>query len=92
MSHGGNKPYFEKMISKRSFLREFNANISEEELAWHRDAEDREIEILEGKNWKFQHDNCLPFILKPGDKISVEKNKWHRIIKGDTNLKLVVHK
>ena len=65
MSHGGNKPYFEKKISKRSFLREFNANISEEELAWHRDAEDREIEILEGKNWKFQHDNCLPFILKP---------------------------
>ena len=30
--------------------------------------------------------------IKPGDKITVEKNEWHRIIKGDTNLKLVVHK
>jgi len=86
MSRGGNKPYIEKKIHENMFLREFSVNIKDEDLEWHRDADDREIEVLSGKNWKFQYDNCLPVIIKPGDKISVKKNEWHRIIKGSTTL------
>ena len=92
MSHGGSKPYSEKKIDEGTFLREFSVDCDDSELEWHRDSEDREIEIVSGENWKFQYDNCLPVTLKPGYKISVEKNEWHRIIKGDTNLKVVVHK
>ena len=92
MSHGGNKPYIEKKIDENTFFREFSIEINNDELAWHRDAENREIEVVDGKNWQFQYDNCLPVAIKPGDKITVEKNEWHRIIKGDTNLKLVIHK
>jgi len=92
MSLGGKKPYREKKIDDQTFLREFSIEIEASELAWHRDAEDREIEVVAGENWKFQYDNCLPVTIKPGYKISVEKNEWHRIIKGDTNLKVVVHK
>jgi|TARA_B110000977_G_C10710075_1_gene350916 quercetin dioxygenase-like cupin family protein len=92
MSHGGSKPYIEKKIDENTFLREFSVNIKDKDLEWHRDAEDREIEVMSGKNWKFQYDNCLPVIIKSGDKISIKKNEWHRIIKGDTNLKLTVHK
>jgi|TARA_R100000426_G_scaffold41753_1_gene32238 hypothetical protein len=92
MSLGGKKPYREKKIDDQTFLREFSVEIEDSELEWHRDAEDREIEVVAGKNWKFQYDNCLPVVIEPGYKISVEKNEWHRIIKGDTNLKVVVHK
>tara|TARA_R110000851_G_scaffold5268_4_gene21890 strand:- start:1916 stop:2194 length:279 start_codon:yes stop_codon:yes gene_type:complete len=92
MSRGGNKPYIEKKIDEKTFFREFSIEIDDNELSWHRDAENREIEVVAGKNWKFQYDNCLPVVIKPGDKITVEKNEWHRIIKGDTNLKLVIHK
>ena len=92
MSHGGSKPYIEKKIDENTFLREFSVNIKDKDLEWHRDAEDREIEVMSGKNWKFQYDNCLPVIIKSGDKINIKKNEWHRIIKGDTNLKLTVHK
>jgi len=57
-------------------------------LVWHRDKEDREVTILEGKGWKFQYDDELPFELKEGDTISIKKLEYHRIIKGDTNLKI----
>ena len=92
MSRGGRKPYREKKIDEQTFLREFDVDSDASDFEWHRDAEDREIEVVSGLNWKFQYDNCLPAIIKPGDKICVEKNEWHRIIKGDTNLKLVIHK
>ena len=92
MSRGGKKPYREKKIDDQTFLREFSVEIEDSELTWHRDAEDREIEVVSGENWKFQYDDCLPVPIKPGYKISVEKNEWHRIIKGDTNLWVVIHK
>ena len=92
MSHGGSKPYHEKKIDENSFLRTFSVNASSSEFEWHRDAKSRQVEVISGTGWKFQYDNCLPATIKPGDKIIVEKNEWHRIIKGDTNLKVVVHK
>ena len=92
MSRGGKKPYREKKIDKRAYLREFSTEVDPGELEWHRDSEDREIEVVSGLNWKFQYDNCLPVTIKPGYKISVEKNEWHRIIKGDTNLVVRVFK
>ena len=39
------------------------------ELVWHQDAEDREVEVLEGKGWELQMDNKLPFELVSGDHI-----------------------
>jgi quercetin dioxygenase-like cupin family protein len=92
MSHGGKRPYQEEKVDENSFLREFSVLSSDNDLEWHRDEESREIEVVAGKGWQFQYDNCLPVNIKPGDKISVEKNEWHRIIKGVTNLKLIVHK
>ena len=48
MSHGGSKPYIEKKIDENTFLREFSVNIKDKDLEWHRDAEDREIEVKIG--------------------------------------------
>ena len=40
-----------------SNIRTFSKNVDPMELVWHQDAEDREIEVLEGKGWELQMDN-----------------------------------
>ena len=89
MSHGG-KPYNDEIVSENVFIRKFSAANDSEEFEWHRDRENRIVEILEGDGWKFQLDNHLPFELFPGDKIIIEKNEWHRIFKGSNDLKVVI--
>lgn len=87
MVDSGN-PYNEISKGNNTYIREFSTDTDSSELIWHRDKEDREVTILEGNGWKFQRDNELPFILKRGDTIYIKKNEYHRIIKGDTNLKI----
>ena len=72
-------------------IRTFSKNVDPMELVWHQDAEDREIEILEGKGWKLQMDNELPFELVKGDHIFIRENQIHRVLKGETNLKIKIN-
>ena len=83
------KPYIDKKINS-SIIREFSDDIDPIELMWHRDKHDREVEILEGQNWKFQLDNQLPIELKKGDHIFIPAKEWHRVIKGNTALKIKI--
>ena len=47
------KPYWED-----AEIRTFDPTIEDAEFVWHRDMEDREVEILEGEGWQFQLQNC----------------------------------
>ena len=49
-----------------SNIRSFSKNVKKLELVWHKDDEDRDIEILEGKGWQMQFDDELPFDLVNG--------------------------
>ena len=80
------KPY-----SHNNNIREFSKDVNEMDLVWHQDKEDRKIEILEGKGWKFQKDNKLPLELKKGDRIFIAEGEIHRVIKGTTNLKIKIN-
>jgi quercetin dioxygenase-like cupin family protein len=62
------------------------------ELVWHQDEEDRTIEILEGEGWQLQRDNELPLALQEGDIIFIPEYQIHRVIKGNTNLKIQITK
>ena len=73
-----------------SKIRIFDSEIDEHELMWHRDKEDRIVTIIESKNWKFQTDNKLPITLNEGDEIFIPKETFHRVIKGDGELKIKV--
>ena len=84
------KPYTDIEITDKYIIREFNENADPIELLWHRDLEDRTIEILEETNWKIQLENHLPTSLK--ERIFIPKYEWHRVIKGTGNLKLKIHK
>lgn len=79
-------PYEDKSITNNSFQRKFTENVSSEELVWHRDKRDRIVKVLESGNWKIQFDNQLPVSMKEGDSIFIEKESFHRVIKGDGDL------
>lgn len=71
-------------------IREFNEGIDPIELKWHRDLKDRKITILEGEGWYFQRDNELPEELKEGKQLFIRALEWHRVIKGNTPLKVKI--
>ena len=74
-----------------SNIRSFSKNVKKLELVWHKDDEDRDIEILEGKGWQMQFDDELPFELVKGDRIFITKHRIHRIHKGSTDLKIRIN-
>ena len=72
-------------------IRTFTKEVNKLELVWHQDAEDRDIEILEGKGWEMQFDNELPFAIRKGDRIFITEGRIHRILKGTTDLKIKIN-
>ena len=84
------KPYKDLEITDQYIIREFNENIDPIELLWHRDDEDRTIEILEGIDWMIQLDNQLPILLN--SHIFIPRHMWHRTIKGTGPLRIKIHK
>jgi quercetin dioxygenase-like cupin family protein len=87
-----NNPYTNTPITQTSVIREFSSEVDPMDLVWHQDEEDRTIEILEGEGWQLQRDNELPLTLQEGDIIFIPMGQIHRVIKGNTNLKLQITK
>jgi quercetin dioxygenase-like cupin family protein len=87
-----NNPYTNTPITETSVIREFSSEVDPMELVWHQDEEDRTIEILEGEGWQLQRDNELPLTLQEGDSIFIPMRQIHRVIKGNTNLKIQITK
>ena len=85
------QPYTDLEITDKYIVREFDQNIDPIELMWHRDLEDRTVEVLEGEEWQFQRDNELPVELKEGVRIFIPALEWHRVIKGNTTLKIKIY-
>ena len=71
-------------------LREFNGDVDEQELVWHRDRNDREVTVVEGTGWKLQMDNELPKELMVGKLYNIKAMEYHRLIKGNGTLKLKI--
>ena len=82
------KPYQDLEITEKSKIRIFESNVDSGELHWHRDREDRLVEVVSGNGWMFQSDNQLPIELKPGAKFKIKKETYHRIIRGNTPLEV----
>lgn len=83
-------PYTDIKVTDKCIIREFNENIDPIELLWHRDNEDRTLEILGKTDWKIQLDNKLPTSLN--QPIFIKRHEWHRVIKGNGNLRLKIYK
>jgi hypothetical protein len=84
------KPYTDIEVTDKYILREFSQDIDPIELMWHRDDEDRLVEIVGETDWKLQLDNQLPTSMN--QPIFIPRHEWHRVIKGTGNLTLKIHK
>ena len=84
------KPYKDIEVTDTYIIREFDENIDPIELMWHRDNENRTVEILGETNWKLQLDNQLPTSIN--EPIYIPRHLYHRVIKGTGNLLLKIHK
>ena len=90
-------PFKEKFIEENeNFIlvqRNFMSMISEEELNWHKDKEEREVFLVEGDGWYLQMENEIPILMQKGSIFKIPKETWHRIInKNGTNLIINVRK
>ena len=81
-------PFKEQQIGKNVFLREFTKDVNNEELVWHRDREDRIVEVIEGRGWMLQLDEELPVEMKKGHMYLIPEGTYHRIMKGNSDLKI----
>jgi hypothetical protein len=84
-------PFLEENVTKKVKIRTFSENVKTEELKWHFDDEDRVVIPQHKNNWYFQMDNKLPIKLIEGKEYFVPKGVYHRLIKGDGDLKVKIH-
>lgn len=85
-----NKLPFQEQKGSNYILRTFSEDTNESELVWHRDKEDRVVKAEGKTNWMIQLDNKLP---KPLTETTyIPKEMYHRVIKGDGELKVRIHK
>ena len=84
------KPYTDIEVTDSYIIREFSENIDPIELLWHRDDENRTVEIIGKTDWKLQLDNQLQTSMN--QPIFIQKHEWHRVIKGTGTLKLKIYK
>jgi len=84
------RPYRDLEVTNEYIVREFNKNIDPIELKWHRDREDRIVEIIGKTDWKIQLENQLPTSLN--ESIFIPKGEWHRLVKGNNKLVLKIYK
>jgi hypothetical protein len=82
-------PYKDFENTQNYIIRTFDEDVHPHELVWHRDREDRLVEVLGQTNWKVQLDNELPQTL---DQVFIPKNVYHRLIKGTGSLTVKIHK
>ena len=83
------KPYSEEE-NGNIVRRTFSIDVSESELTWHRDREDRVILPINENDWYLQMDNELPRPLT--EMVYIPKNTYHRVIKGMGDLKVRINK
>lgn len=82
-------PYTQN-IQNEIIQRTFDEAIDEMELVWHRDKKDRMVKVIQSEGWKFQMDNELPIELKRGTELFIPKEVYHRVIKGNGELKIEI--
>jgi hypothetical protein len=48
------------------------------------------VEVIDGDNWGLQFDNELPIKLVKGESYIIPEGLYHRVIKGDGELKVKI--
>jgi hypothetical protein len=73
-------PFSQKRSGDSSVVRTFSQDVDEDELKWHRDAEDRFVSPVRPTDWLLQMDNQLP--KRIDGEVFITAGVYHRDIKG----------
>jgi hypothetical protein len=84
-------PFVEE-LNQGYYVRTFSSNVSENELKWHWDEEDRIVVCENDTDWLFQMDNELPVKIVKNKPIFIPEGQYHRIIKGTGDLVVKIKK
>ena len=86
------KPFedFENSIYKNVFTRVIKEDVEDQQLIWYKDRKDRVVKVIYGTGWKLQYDNELPTELELGKNYHINKEQFHRLHKGNSELKLEI--
>lgn len=66
-------------------------DMTEDDLVWHRDREDRIVYAIKPTDWKIQFDNDIPREIT-SQQLFIPKNTYHRVILGTEDLYIRVIK
>lgn len=83
---------FHEFLSDGFNIRTFSSTLSENELKWHFDEQDRIVVCENDTDWMFQLDNELPMKIEKNTPIFIPEGEYHRIIKGTGDLVVKVKK
>lgn len=83
-------PFKQEKLNNTTFIRTFDKNVLTEELTWHRDRENRSVEVLEGEGWEIQLEDKLPQKLEVGQTYIIPAYTFHRVKRGTSNLVLKI--
>ena len=83
-------PFKQEKLNNTTFVRTFDKDVLSEELTWHRDRENRSVEVLEGEGWEIQLEDKLPRKLEVGQTYIIPAYTFHRVKRGTSNLVLKI--
>jgi len=81
---------FKQELIEGKIMRTFSSDVDSEELKWHYDLKDRLVQVVEGDLWMLQMDKKLPEILTPLKEYFIPKGVYHRVIKGNGDLVVMI--
>lgn len=81
---------FKQELFDGKIMRTFSSDVNSEELKWHYDIKDRLVQVVKGDFWMLQMDNELPEILTPLKEYFIPKGVYHRVIKGNGDLVVMI--
>ena len=85
-------PFLERKLTDGRVVRMLSESTDDAELGWHRDREDRVVEVIAANGWSFQRDDEFPVLMQEGDVIGIPALEWHRVIRGSGPLVVAVEK
>jgi hypothetical protein len=85
-------PFTEEQVKTNLYHRTFSPNTDPMEFVWHRDREDRVVDVIEPGGWKFQFEDQLPIELKKFTRLEIPAGSYHRVIPGTEELKIFLRK
>jgi len=83
-------PFKQEKLNNTTFVRTFDKDVLSEELTWHRDRENRTVEVIQGEGWELQLEDRFPVELEVGKTYSIPAYTFHRVKRGTSNLVLKI--